>query len=258
MISAGPRPIAQVASGVDRGVGPGVARSQDPSQRRAGPAGAVVGERHDRMESEATLVIRCRGLLLGMGRHQGRIEVDDEVIPDLGQRPSGQPPGRGPSIRPCRAIPAIAVASSRARSPMIRETVGSDATFPNRCGRARSITRSAGQSPPAASITARSQIALPGRWTAHSWANPSNSTASDSTRPRTRVVSVSRSIPAFDTEPDYFDRYLTYGSQALAFISEVPLFAGVLTCRKASYPSVSRHFHHCMLVSKNISMKSLG
>ena len=210
VISAGPRPIAQVASGVDRGVGPGVARSQDRGQRRAGPTGAVAGERQDRMESEATLVIRCRGLLLGMGRHQGRIEVDDEVIPDLGQRPSGQPPGRDPSTRPCRAIPAIAVASSRARSPMIRETVGSDATFPNRCGRARSITTSAGQSPPAASITARSQIALPGRWTAFGRANPSNSTDNASTRPRTRAVSVSRSIPAFDTEPDDFERYLIF------------------------------------------------
>ena len=94
---------------------------------------------------------------------------------------------------------------------MIREIVGSDATFPNRCGRARSITTSAGQSPPAASITARSQTALPGRWTAVGRANPSSSTASASTRPRTRAVSVSSSIPAFDTEPDDFDRHLTFG-----------------------------------------------
>ena len=69
---------------IGRGVGPGVARSQDPGQRRTGPTGAVVGERQDRMESEATRVIRCREFLLRVGGNQGRIKINDEVIADLG------------------------------------------------------------------------------------------------------------------------------------------------------------------------------
>lgn len=100
---------------------------------------------------------------------------------------------------------------------MIQEIIGSEATGPNRCGRARSITRSAGTSPPAASITARSAIALPGRWTAPRRVNPAGSVSSAPTRSSTRAISVSSSTPADDTEPVAWEPYLTIGSPAVAF-----------------------------------------
>jgi hypothetical protein len=40
------------------------------------------------MEAEATLEIRCRKILLIMGGNQGRIEINNESVADLGQRPS--------------------------------------------------------------------------------------------------------------------------------------------------------------------------
>ena len=144
---------------VGRGGRPGVARSQDPSQRRAGPTRAVVGERQDRMEAEAKIVIRCRKCLLGVRGNERRIKINNESVADFGQRPPGRSPAAALAYARAAAIPVVAVPRSLARAPEIRETVRSDATFPNTCGRDRSITTSAGQSPPAASITARSQIA---------------------------------------------------------------------------------------------------
>ena len=70
---------------VGSGVGSGVAGPQDRREWRACPGGAVVGERQDRMESEATRVIRCREFLLRVGGNQGRIKINDEVIADLGR-----------------------------------------------------------------------------------------------------------------------------------------------------------------------------
>ena len=128
-----------------------------------------------------------------------------------GRAPPGSRPAAALAWARAAAIPAIAVPGSRARSSTIRDIVGSEATIPNRCGRARSIATSAGQSPPAASITARSQTALPGWWTAFGRMNPPSSTSSASTRPRARAVSVSSSVHAPDTEPDDSERYLTCG-----------------------------------------------
>lgn len=70
---------------------------------------------------------------------------------------------------------------------------------------------SAGHCPPAASITARSQTALAGWWTAFGRTNPPSSTSSASTGPRARGGLGEQEHPAFDTEPDDVERYLTFG-----------------------------------------------
>ena len=112
---------------------------------------------------------------------------------------------------PTQMLPSIPVAALPARSSMMRDTVGSEATIPNGYGRARNIATSAGHSPPAASITARSQTALR-RWrTAFDRMNPPSSTCSTSTGRRAQAVSMRSSVPAPDTEPDNSARYSTYG-----------------------------------------------
>ena len=130
--------------------------------------------------------------------------------------------------------------------------------MPNRCGRARSIATSAGQSPPAASITARSQIALPGWCTAWGRANPLSSTLWAWTRPSARAVSVSSGVPALDTDPRVDERYLTFGYDPIVFTLEVPLAAGLLSSRKSNNPSNDRHFRYPRRVSPHNFMKCLG
>jgi hypothetical protein len=192
----------------------------------------------------------CR---FGNGRGRGRGGVPDEGSSGLhhGSRRWRRPKTGCP-------IPAIAVDPSRARSSMLRKIVGSDATFPNRCERARSIATSAGQSPPAASITARSLTALPGRWTADGSMNPPSPPSSASTRRRARAVSVGSSVYAPDTEPDESDRYLTFGHDLRTIILEVLLPAGLLTCRKANNPRNSRRSHYFRRLSRNILTKWSG
>ena len=56
---------------------PGVTRAQQPSQRLPGPAGAMIGERQQRVEPEPALVVRRRALLVRMRPHQGGVQIHD-------------------------------------------------------------------------------------------------------------------------------------------------------------------------------------
>jgi len=60
-----------------------------------------------------------------------------------------------------------AAGASVARASIVRETVASEATFPYTPGSARSRATSDRQSPPNATVTARSRITLAGSWIAN-------------------------------------------------------------------------------------------
>jgi hypothetical protein len=92
--------------------------------------------------------------------------------------------------------------ASAARPETSRDTTGSDATGPNRPGSARSIAISARQSPPSASVTARSATIFPGSCTARGARHRASLADRPASRPVTRSAQVSSRAPAWDTTPD--------------------------------------------------------
>jgi hypothetical protein len=119
-------------------------------------------------------------MLHGVGRQlradEQRLIDDRAVAQDAPQEPAGLPD----LISPAREHPAARAARSwhprrmafsargaSAASPeMRRETTGSEATGPDSAGSARGIATSDRQSPPSASVTARSVMIFPGSRTA--------------------------------------------------------------------------------------------
>ena len=79
-------------------IGAGVARSQQRRDRLAGPVGAVVEERPQRVMAEPALERRCCAFFLPVGGDQGGVHVDDQRPPGVcavvGGAVAGQPPGR--------------------------------------------------------------------------------------------------------------------------------------------------------------------
>ena len=81
-----------------------------------------------------------------------------EALPD--RQPLPRPRARA-AARAAR-IAGNATSMSPAKAVTSRDTVGSEATGPNRPGWARTTARSAAQSPPSATAVARSTTILPG------------------------------------------------------------------------------------------------
>jgi len=116
--------------------------------------------------------------------------------------------------------------SARGRSPASwltsRDTTGSEATGPASSGCSRSTAISARQSPPSATAAARSATILPGSWTARGPRHRSSACDRPRPRPVTRIVSHSRTAPAWDTSPLPSQDTVTLVLRALLFTEKVP------------------------------------
>ena len=98
-------------------------------------------------------------------------------------------------------IAATAVSTSAASASTRRETVGSLATVPNSRGWPRSTAMSAGQSPPTASVTAKSRMTFPVSWMAPNGVHADSCFDNARSRRSTPAVVVSRLAPANDATP---------------------------------------------------------
>jgi hypothetical protein len=99
-------------------------------------------------------------------------------------------------------IAASTGGASAARVATARDTVGSEATAPNTPGSPRRTAMSARQSPPSASVTARSLTILAGSWAANGLRHGPSAPDRARSRPTARTVSVNAAAPAWDTTPD--------------------------------------------------------
>lgn len=138
---------------VRRSVGARVAGLQQRGGRFAGPGLPVIDEREERGVSVGLLPGRGGVLLLGAREHQDA--VDAHGHPRVGGRP-----GRPDAFADLRGAARIADSAFRladARASTSQETVGSDATGPNRPGSARSTPTSA-RRPRRARATPRSTL----------------------------------------------------------------------------------------------------
>jgi hypothetical protein len=86
-------------------------------------------------------------------------------------------------------------------APLVRETVGSEATNPNTAGSARTTAMSARQSPPSPRATARSSSTFAGSWMANGLRHGASGADSAASRPDARIVAVSSAPPAHETTP---------------------------------------------------------
>ena len=137
---------------VGGGVRPGVPGPQHDGQRLPVPAGAVVGEGGHGMEAEGLLPGRRRLLLLGVGDHDGGVQVDGDQAAARARAPRPRPaPRPAPGPPPGRpGSPSAPAAGPRPAALTSRDTTGSDATGPASSGCSRSTAMSARQSPPSA------------------------------------------------------------------------------------------------------------
>ena len=150
-----------------RGVRPGVTGPQHDGQRLPARPGAVIGERGQRMEPKR---------LLPGGAAFSFSECASTIVASIstGIRPPSAPGARSPASAQARsraAARALRIArsargASAASALISREITGSDATGPHSSGWARSTATSARQSPPSASVMARSVRIFPGSCTA--------------------------------------------------------------------------------------------
>ena len=148
---------------VGGGVRPGVPGPQHDGQRLAGPAGAVVGERGQRVEPERLLPGRRGLLLLRVRGHDRGVDVhrDQPAVrararcrrpaprpapappparpgspsapaarPRPAARPAGRPPGPRPPARTAPAQPAAPPTSARQSPPSATATARSATIFP--------------------------------------------------------------------------------------------------------------------------------
>jgi hypothetical protein len=139
---------------------------------------------------------------------------------------------RGRAARRRAGRPSGSAASAWTR----RLIVGSEATSPNTSSRPRSIAVSAGQSPPAASITTRSGTTLPGSCSARGLRNPASSKDRVRSSPLARAVRYNRSTPACDTTPSAAPRRWTRFLNRLRFTLEVS------SLQQTQNPKQDRHF----------------
>jgi len=163
------------------GVRPGVARPEQHRERLTRAVGAVVGERPQRVVTEAALERRRRSFLLRVGPNQSRVEIDDQRTTSIdlgvGSMDSGEPPRGGAGRRPRGGdrSQGFRIAGEQVDG---RDTVGSEATEPNSSGAPRSSATSARQSPPRASVTARSTSTFAGSCRANGFRHGASATNS--------------------------------------------------------------------------------
>lgn len=93
------------------------------------------------------------------------------------------------------ATAASVLAVSTANAANNRETVGSEATPPNRSRWARTAATSAKQSPPRATAIATSSSTLPGSWRARARRHGASALDRTGRRPATRIVSFISTAP---------------------------------------------------------------
>ena len=136
--------------------------------------------------------------------------------------------------------------SARGRSPASwltsRDTTGSDATGPASSGCSRSTAISARQSPPSATAAARSATIFPGSCTARGARHRASPSDRPRPRPVTRIVSHSRTAPAWDTRPFPSDDTATLAVRALFFTGKVPSAGGGQDPRQALFFQVKGTF----------------
>jgi len=150
------------------------ARARDPtrlcgrrrcSSRRSPAAGSRRAPRRSRRDSTAaddgrSLEVPGRVLLLRAGARERRVRSErlcHRARERSGRAPSFHAPAR-PSATAARNLPK----HSSSIEAITRNAVEPDATLPYRSGCSRDAPRSAKQSPPSASITARSRSTTPG------------------------------------------------------------------------------------------------
>jgi len=133
---------------------------------------------------------------------------------------------------------------SAARSLTSRDTTGSDATGPASSGCSRSTAMSARQSPPSATAAARSAMTFPGSWIALGARHRARLRDRSRPRPVTRIVSHSRTAPAWDTSPRPSADTATRVPRALLFTWKVP--SARLRTGLSTSPILpgQRHFFH--------------
>ena len=137
---------------------------------------------------------------------------------------------------------ANAAGASAASVAINRDTVGSDATWPNRSGWARTTPRSARQSPPNAIATARSSTTLPGSCRARTGRHFANCSPNTESSPTVRAVSSSNPAPADDSNDSVPTATRTRLEPRLFFTHGVPLLLGFRCRRKHQNPNKDRHF----------------
>ncbi len=143
---------------VGGGVGAGVARPQQPSQRFARRDIGAVQEAVERVEAEGVLPGRGGVLLLGVGNDHGGVEVQHQLFGKVGRRAG--PPGRRPRSRPPGTQKARCSSETLSST---RQAVGSEATGPNKAGWSRRPLSPDIDVAPSAIDTARSASTWPGK-----------------------------------------------------------------------------------------------
>jgi hypothetical protein len=175
----------------------------------------------------------------------GLIEVGDDrveaepmlvggVASPLSEWASTNVPSKSITISSGPAPAAHATARARARdaamlrSPsactesITRNTVGSDATSPNRSGWLRNTAMSARQSPPSASDTARWVSTTPGSCTERRWRVCVIAADKPSVRPTRSASSASNNTPAWPATPVPSPVTFTRRAARVPFTFEVP------------------------------------
>jgi hypothetical protein len=143
--------------------------------------------------------------LLRMGRDQGGVDIDHQRRSGTGARSGACSPAADHTTARAHAR-AVSIAlnardASAAKASIVRDTVGSEATRPNTDGSARSSATSARQSPPSASVTARSVITFAGSCRAVGLRHGASTADNAVSTPHARTVSTRATPPACDATP---------------------------------------------------------
>ena len=140
------------------------------------------------------------------------------------------------------AATAVSVAAaSTANAANNRETVGSEATTPNRSRCARTAATSATQSPPSATAIATSSNTLPGSWHARLARHGLSALDNAGRRPATRIVSLIITAPD-DVTNDSRPSSRTSPPTALRFTYGVPSSSEILRLQQSKNLLQDRHF----------------
>ncbi len=166
-------------------------------------------------------------------------------------RPPSDPGAAPPASAQARSRAAARAArtalsargASAARRLTSRDTTGSEATGPNSAGSARRAPMSARQSPPSASVTARSAMIFPGSCTARGVFHRPSAAARPASSPLTRSVWVSSTAPAWDTIPVPSADTVILGRQAVFCICKVPSAGGGQVLRQVLFSQAKGTFY---------------
>ena len=195
---------------------PGIAGPQHDRQRLPGPRGpwsaqAVIGRNVFFQVGAACSFCECATTMVA-----SRSMVTSPP-PALGAASPASSQARSRASARAARIAFSARGPAPARSLASRETTGFDATGPASSGCSRSTAMSARQSPPSASAAARSAMTFPGSCTARGARHCSRPAESPPASPVTRIVSHSRTAPAWDTRPRPSADTVTLVPRALFF-----------------------------------------